>query len=103
MPFTTCTIRNDANKIAAHNAGWPSQFRFAVHAGWSRVPELWTLDHHRATRWVCVLICREWRWLWRMRKRCSRDAIWESGEYGWSGESVAIGRWAVGGCESRWR
>ena len=28
---------------AAGNAGWPFQFRFAVHAGWSRVPELWTL------------------------------------------------------------
>ena len=26
----------------AGNAGWRSQFRFAVHAGWSRVPELWT-------------------------------------------------------------
>jgi len=29
--------------IAAGNAGWRLQFRFAVHAGWSRVPELWTL------------------------------------------------------------
>jgi hypothetical protein len=29
--------------LAAGNAGWGSQFRFAVHAGWSRVPELWTL------------------------------------------------------------
>lgn len=33
----------DAEQIAAGNAGWPVQFRFAVHAGWSRVPELWTL------------------------------------------------------------
>jgi hypothetical protein len=31
------------NKIAAGNAGWPVQFRVAVDAGWSRVPELWTL------------------------------------------------------------
>jgi len=41
---------NLPNKITAHNAGWPvppplrygatSQFRFAVHAGWSRVGEL---------------------------------------------------------------
>jgi hypothetical protein len=30
-------------QIAAGNAGWRSQFRFAVHADWSRVPELWTL------------------------------------------------------------
>jgi hypothetical protein len=30
-------------KIAAGNAGWRSQFRFVVHANWSRVPELWTL------------------------------------------------------------
>ena len=34
----------DAEQIAAGNAGWRSQFRFAVHAFWSRVPELWTLD-----------------------------------------------------------
>ena len=33
--------------IAAGNAGWRSQFRFAVHAGWSRVPELWTLGSVR--------------------------------------------------------
>jgi hypothetical protein len=32
-----------AEQIAAGNAGWPVQFRFAVDAGWSRVPELWTL------------------------------------------------------------
>ena len=31
-------------QIAAGNAGWRLQFRFAVHAGWSRVPELWTFD-----------------------------------------------------------
>ena len=30
-------------QIAAGNAGWRLQFRFAVHAGWFRVPELWTL------------------------------------------------------------
>jgi len=33
----------EAEQIAAGNAGWPSQFRFAVHVIWSRVPELWTL------------------------------------------------------------
>ena len=27
-------------QIAAGNAGWPVQFRFAVHSDWSRVPEL---------------------------------------------------------------
>jgi hypothetical protein len=37
-----------AQQIAAGNAGWPFQFRFAVHAGWSRVPELWTLDHYES-------------------------------------------------------
>ena len=26
-------------QIAAGNAGWRFQFRFAIHAGWSRVPE----------------------------------------------------------------
>jgi hypothetical protein len=44
-------------QITAHNAGWRSQFRFAVHTIWSRVPELWTfasmkrvfqLLHHRS-------------------------------------------------------
>jgi hypothetical protein len=30
-------------QIAAGNAGWPVQFRFAVHGFLSRVPELWTL------------------------------------------------------------
>ncbi len=30
-------------KIAAGNAGWRFQFRFAVHVIWSRVPELWSL------------------------------------------------------------
>ena len=29
-----------ANKIAAGNAGWPFQFRFAVHDFWPHVPEL---------------------------------------------------------------
>ena len=39
---------DDAEQIAAGNAGWPVQFRFAVHAGWSRVPELWTLACYHA-------------------------------------------------------
>ena len=29
-----------ANKITAHNAGWPSQFRFAVTGFWSGVCDL---------------------------------------------------------------
>jgi hypothetical protein len=37
---------NREYQIAAGNAGWPFQFRFAVHAGWSRVPELWTPAFH---------------------------------------------------------
>ena len=36
--------------MAASNAGWPSQFRFAVHAGWSRVPEPWTLGGEGTSR-----------------------------------------------------
>ena len=28
-----------SNKITAHNAGWPSQFRFADHGFWSGVCE----------------------------------------------------------------
>jgi hypothetical protein len=34
-------------QIAAGNAGWRLQFRFAVHAIWFRVPELWTFAGHR--------------------------------------------------------
>ena len=30
-----------ANKITAHNAGWPPQFRFAVHGFGSGVCEFW--------------------------------------------------------------
>ena len=51
--WSTSPPCNNANKkprglsgeyqIAAGNAGWPFQFRFAVHVIWSRVPELWTL------------------------------------------------------------
>jgi hypothetical protein len=44
---------NVAEQIAAGNAGWRRQFRFAVHAGWSRVPELWTLGHER----FWILLC----------------------------------------------
>jgi len=40
-----------ANKIAAGNAGWPFQLRFAVHAGWSRVPEIWMFLRAEATAW----------------------------------------------------
>src|SRR5208282_2133343 len=36
--------RYEVEQIAAGNAGWPVQFRFAVHIVWSRVPELWSLD-----------------------------------------------------------
>ena len=39
------------NKSLQATRDGPFQFRFAVHAGWSRVPELWTLDpiaHHAA-------------------------------------------------------
>jgi len=37
------TTNDDTQQIAAANAGWRLQFRFAVHAFWSRVAELWTL------------------------------------------------------------
>jgi hypothetical protein len=36
-------MRMQVQQIAAGHAGWPVQFRFAVHVIWSRVPELWTL------------------------------------------------------------
>jgi len=29
------------NQITAHNAGWPSQFRFAVSFFWPGVCEFW--------------------------------------------------------------
>ena len=38
-----------AEQIAAGNAGWRSQFRFAVHGFWSRVPELWTFGEETMT------------------------------------------------------
>src|SRR5439155_25199965 len=37
-------ITQAVSQIAAANAGWRLQFRFAVHVIWARVPELWTLD-----------------------------------------------------------
>jgi hypothetical protein len=43
--FTKNGLDNEnkfAEHISAGNAGWPFQFRFAVHVMWSRVPELWT-------------------------------------------------------------
>ena len=51
--------------IAPGNAGWPVQFRFAVHAGWSRVPELWTLDitriHNMTAPQKTQRVRRTWR------------------------------------------
>ena len=41
------------NKITAHNAGWPSQFRFAVDVFWSGVCEFFR--YMRATAVVCAL------------------------------------------------
>jgi len=40
--FTELMSKHAPNKIAAGNAGWLVQFRFAAHVLWSRVPELWT-------------------------------------------------------------
>ena len=51
------------NKIAAGNAGWRFQFRFAVHAFWSLVPELWPLDpwprlmKHTHIIWSVIVSC----------------------------------------------
>src|ERR1035438_4445061 len=76
--------RETSIKIAADNAGWPVQFRFAVHAGWSRVPELWTLDHSEApkydhrkpeTTW-CVFINRCFAGCCSWTRRC---AVWQQG------------------------
>jgi hypothetical protein len=36
-----CSTLTGDEQIAAGNAGWPLQFRFAVHVIWSRVLELW--------------------------------------------------------------
>jgi hypothetical protein len=40
------------DEIAAGNAGSRLQLRFAVHAIWSRVPELWTFGQKIAPRHV---------------------------------------------------
>jgi hypothetical protein len=45
-----------SNKIAAGNAGWPVQFRFAVHAFWSRAPELWTFGQFIMKRVLLLLL-----------------------------------------------
>jgi hypothetical protein len=45
--------------LAAGKAGWRFQFRFAVHAGWSRVPELWTLGPQETMPQVHFVISRE--------------------------------------------
>ena len=43
-------------QIAAGNAGWPSQFRFAVHRFWSRVPELDVRRHpHPRMSWDVIV------------------------------------------------
>gem|GEM_PF-1583220 len=35
------TSERKYNQVTAHNAGWPSQFRFVVNAFWSSVCEFW--------------------------------------------------------------
>ncbi len=40
MPFLRLLVSWYEYQIAAGNAGWPVQFRFAVHVILSRVPEL---------------------------------------------------------------
>ena len=44
-----------ANKIAAHNAGWPSQFRFAGSVFWSGVCEL-ALGHWKPMNTAITII-----------------------------------------------
>jgi hypothetical protein len=44
-----------SNKIAAHNAGWPSQFRFAVSVSWSGVCELARSPKHMLRTMVFLL------------------------------------------------
>jgi hypothetical protein len=34
-----CRAAAQFNQLTSHNAGWPSQFRFAVHGFWSGVCE----------------------------------------------------------------
>lgn len=71
-------------QIAAGNAGWAVQFRFAVHVIWSRVPELWTLAVMKAAVIIVSLLllcqgchthsqCR--RELYQVYYAASTDAI----------------------------
>ena len=51
---------NAAQPCAGANPGWSSQFRFAVHVFFPRVPELWTLGiqtimTHVSSRQVCFI------------------------------------------------
>ena len=41
----------DAEPVARAHPGWRLQFRFAVHAGWPRMPEFWTLGL-ASTLWI---------------------------------------------------
>ena len=41
--------------MATANPGWRLQFRCAVHAFWSRVPELWTLGHLHFMRFYTII------------------------------------------------
>ena len=47
-----------SNKITAHNAGWPSQFRFAGNVFWSGVCEFWRHDHTMKSRASSFLAAR---------------------------------------------
>ena len=50
------TLLPNTYQIAAGNAGWPFQFRFAVHILWSRVPELWTLGRYTFMKNAIIIL-----------------------------------------------
>jgi len=54
--------QSTAQQIAAGNAGWRPQFRFAVRVLWSRVPELWALGRLALMkRYILLLtVCAYW-------------------------------------------
>jgi len=48
------------NKITAHNAGWSSQFRFAVHGRWSGVCEFHRWPLERSMKAIAILQFITW-------------------------------------------
>ena len=63
LPQMRISYHESEYQIVAGNAGWPSQFRFAVHVIWSRVPDLWAFDGRSMTsmkRMLIISLCVCW-------------------------------------------